>query len=86
VENAPDLSTTCGWPLAQEAPTGYLATLARPPAACLLKDFVVVKTFSRYHVENPSQQEKFTVNRDVIAVCGAGAAAIAGGTLRRMRQ
>jgi hypothetical protein len=40
-----------------------------------VKDFVVVKTFSRYHAENPSQQEKFTVNR-AVAMRGVGAAAV----------
>jgi hypothetical protein len=41
-----------------------------------VKDFVVVKTFSRYHAENPSQQEKFTVNRVAVAMRGVGAAAV----------
>jgi hypothetical protein len=37
-----------------------------------VKDFVVVKTFSCYHAENPSQLQKFTVNRVAVVVFGVG--------------
>jgi hypothetical protein len=41
----------------------FLAALwvERFGAESFMKDFVVVKTFSRYHAENPSQQQKFTL-------------------------
>jgi hypothetical protein len=51
-----------------------------------LKDFVVVKDLLRQRVDNPSQQQKFTVNRVAIAVSGVGAAGVAGGALSGRRR
>ena len=41
-------------------------------AAGFVKDFVVRKDFAHHGVQNPSQLQKFTVNRVAVAVGGAG--------------
>jgi hypothetical protein len=51
-----------------------------------MKEFVVVKDFRRCSVGNPSQQQKFTSYRVVLAVFGARAAVVTGGTLKGQRR
>ena len=66
-----------GWPLgrvvaSESADFGPLSALA----AFMPKGFVVAKDFVRHSVENPSELQKFTVNRVVFVVGGVGGAGV----------
>ena len=62
---------------------GRAARLGPPRRGLIVKTFLVVNTFSHYHVENPSRPEMFTVNLVMLGVDGVRVASVTEDATRR---